>query len=363
MGRAGRARRDGGIEPQLAALQPLQRAGIRCRTWLEHPSHAVPRAERRCLHPGRALEQRGRQPRCRGRRGRASRRGAGQRQGRYGAPRRRRRRLRPGQHVAGKCARLRPNAGGAQGRGADTRCHGVRHGLSGHQPRHATALQPRSCTRRVDRHPHRADRAGVHVRDARRNRRSARVRRDHDPNHPRRGVDRGPHARDGHVRDEHRLADRYRNRDRLFDARRVPLPRGARAPGRSPQRAGHHDGDGRPSHRVLGSHRRGGIGPARLHAAALHPLDGDRRPARPGRECARFRHAPAGPPLAAGPARQLVAHRAEVGAGAASRQRPRLLDAARSYDHATPDPGSGRLGRGDAGDRVPRPSAEADRWR
>ena len=56
---------------------------------------------------------------------------------------------------------------------------------------------------------------------------------------------------DGDLRDEHRRADRARDRGRLLDARRVPLPRGARAHRRPARGAAHDDGDRRPGDAVL----------------------------------------------------------------------------------------------------------------
>ena len=55
-----------------------------------------------------------------------------------------------------------------------------------------------------------------------------------------------------HLRDEPRLADRARDRDRLLAADRLPLPRGARprAVGRGRDRA--HDADRRPRRHLLG---------------------------------------------------------------------------------------------------------------
>jgi RND superfamily putative drug exporter len=48
----------------------------------------------------------------------------------------------------------------------------------------------------------------------------------------------------GDLRDEHRHADRLRDRDRLLDARRLPLPRGARAPRRPARGPGRDDEHG-----------------------------------------------------------------------------------------------------------------------
>ena len=56
-----------------------------------------------------------------------------------------------------------------------------------------------------------------------------RVRGDDDPDDARVRVDLRPHDGHGDLRDEHRRADRAGDRGRLLDARRVPLPRGARA--------------------------------------------------------------------------------------------------------------------------------------
>ena len=69
----------------------------------------------------------------------------------------------------------------------------------------------------------------VHVRHARRDRSCRSRSRDDDPDDARPRLGLRPHDGHGDLRDEHRRADRPGDRGRLLDARRVPLPRGARA--------------------------------------------------------------------------------------------------------------------------------------
>ncbi len=103
------------------------------------------------------------------------------------------------------------------------------------------------------------------------------------PGHARPAVDRRPRDEHGDLRDQSRHADRHRDRDRLLAARRLPLPRGARGRRRRAGGAAHHDAHGGTRGALL---RRDGGDRARLpraHPAAVHPLDGRRRPAHPAR--------------------------------------------------------------------------------
>ena len=115
------------------------------------------------------------------------------------------------------------HAGDARAIGDVEGCDDVPVRLSRDQPRHPGHLQRGPRARRVDRGADRSARDGVHVRDARRYRRSGRVRGRDDPGDARVRVDLRPRDGDGDLRDQHRRADRPRDRGRLLDARRVPL--------------------------------------------------------------------------------------------------------------------------------------------
>ena len=133
---------------------------------------------------------------------------------------------------------------------------------------------------RDDRDPDRADRDGLHVRHARRDRGPLRLRRGDDPLDPGRGLGRRPLHGHGDLRDQHRHPDRPGDRDRLLDARRLPLSRRAGETRLRPRGAGRNDEDGRSRDALLRRGRGGRPGPAGLHAGAVHALDGRRRAAR-----------------------------------------------------------------------------------
>ena len=126
---------------------------------------------------------------------------------------------------------------------------------------------------------------GVHVRHARRDRRARSLfALDDDPDDARARLDLRPHDGHGDLRDEHRHADRLRDRGRLLDARRLPLPRGARAtPTTRTTRCATTMATAGRATLFSGPDRRGRARAARLHAAAVHALDGRRRPARAAR--------------------------------------------------------------------------------
>ncbi len=121
--------------------------------------------------------------------------------------------------------------------------------------------------------------------------RAVRVRVRHAAHHARPRVGDRASRQHGRVRDQHRHADRARDRDRLLDARRVPLPRAAGRGRRARRRARDHDGHGRARDPLLGSHRRDRARAAAAHAAAVHALDGRRRGADPARVDRRLRDA------------------------------------------------------------------------
>jgi hypothetical protein len=156
----------GDVVAELAAVQPVQRSGIRIPARPGHPAGEISRAQRRRLDACGPVDRRSAEPRCRASRRPARGHRAGRRQGRSGAARRTGRRLRGDRRLARERQGLGPHPGVARRPRRGPGRPPVRHGIPRDQPRHDAALRPGPRAWRVDRGSDRADRARVHVRDA-----------------------------------------------------------------------------------------------------------------------------------------------------------------------------------------------------